>query len=182
MQQQLNLTWTAVASMLCCCLALTISPRLFQLLFKRVRWLLLSTIILFSLMTPGVLAFSVWGVGVITVDGLLAGTEQVLRLVAMLGLLALLLVLIGHDSIIAGLYTLLRPLSAFNVDRRRVAVRMLLVLDYVALGRREWRTLIGTSAPEMEQGSIAIPDFSFGKSDIALGLTAIAIIIASRLS
>jgi len=102
-------------------------------------------------------------------------------LVSMLALLALLLALLGHNSIVVGLYALLRPFSVFGVNQKRIAVRMLLVLDHVALRGHEWRALIGVPVPEMVHSSISLQNFTFGKADVALGLTAAVIVIASLL-
>jgi hypothetical protein len=126
-------------------------------------------------MTPGVQISAPWNMGVVTIDGVQSAAEHVLRLVAMLGLLALLLSAMDHKAIITGFYSLLGPVSVFFVvDRKRIAARLLLVLDYVSSAQYDWHIFIRPSALEPKRSSFALPAVTCGITDVVLGLTIIS--------
>ncbi|HQR04952.1 MAG TPA: CbiQ family ECF transporter T component [Rhodocyclaceae bacterium] len=108
-------------------------------LLRRCRWLLLSMVVLFLWMTPGLRLPDPLGALGWTREGLMAGAEHIGRLLLVLALLALLLSRLAHEGIVAALYLLLAPLTMAGVDRRRLAVRMLLALEYVAAARSDWK-------------------------------------------
>ncbi len=107
--------------------------RLHQLL-RRTRWLLLSIALLFALATPGHPLAEPWGRLGLTVEGMEFALLHSLRLILLLGLLALLLERLGIPLLISGLYTLLVPLGKSR-RRSQMALRLLLVLEYVEQGR-----------------------------------------------
>lgn len=107
--------------------------RLRQLL-RRTRWLLLSIALLFAYATPGHPLTEPWSKLGLTVEGLEFALLHSVRLILMLGLLALLLERLGIATLIAALYTLLAPLGS-NYRRSQMALRLLLVLEYVEQGR-----------------------------------------------
>lgn len=104
--------------------------RRFGLLLRRSRWLLLSIALLFSLATPGTALPDPLGALGLTTEGCLAATAHVLRLALLLALLALLLEHQTIPRLIGGLYLLLTPFEKM-LDRGRIALRLLLVLEYV---------------------------------------------------
>ncbi|MDP2879439.1 MAG: CbiQ family ECF transporter T component [Sulfuricella sp.] len=115
-------------------------------LLRRSRWLLISLILVYAFVTPGVAAIPVLGAYSPSREGLLSGGLQALRLLALLATLALLLATTSRDRILAGLYFLLRPFILIGVDVDRVAARIWLTLHYAektghAGSRRsgEWR-------------------------------------------
>lgn len=108
-------------------------PRFAQL-FRRSRWLLLSILILFAMATPGLALPGLAGQLGLTDSGLELAATHSLRLVLLLMLLALLLEHLGVAALVAGLYSLLAPLG--NDPRRsQLALRLMLVLEYVEQGR-----------------------------------------------
>ncbi|MBP9713629.1 MAG: hypothetical protein KBD60_08055 [Sterolibacterium sp.] len=109
------------------------TTRLRQLL-RRTRWLLLSIALLFALATPGHALPAPLGHMGLTHEGLQLALLHGLRLTLLLGLLALLLEHLGIPLLIAGLYTLLTPLGS-SPRRSQMALRLLLVLEYVEQGR-----------------------------------------------
>lgn len=115
-------------------------PRL-ALLLKRTRWLILTLLTLFALTTPGIYLLPVLGGLGPTEEGLRLGLEHLMRLLFVLASLALLLQCTDVDELVAGVHDLIRPLSWLGLDRRRVALRLMLVLHYVerAPPGRHWR-------------------------------------------
>lgn len=105
------------------------SAHYFKLL-RRSRWLLISLILVYAFVTPGVAAIAVLGAYSPSQEGLLSGFIQALRLLALLATLALLLATTSRDRILAGLYFLLRPFALIGVDVDRVAARIWLTLHY----------------------------------------------------
>ena len=105
------------------------SVQYFKLL-SRSRWLLISLILVYAFVTPGVAAIAILGAYSPSQEGLLSGFIQALRLLALLATLALLLASISRDRILAGLYFLLRPFALIGVDIDRVAARIWLTLHY----------------------------------------------------
>jgi len=110
-------------------LLLRYSTQYFKLL-RRSRWILISLILVYAFVTPGVAAIAVLGTYSPSQEGLLSGSLQALRLLALLATLALLLATTSRDRILAGLYFLLRPFTLIGVDIDRVAARIWLTLHY----------------------------------------------------
>lgn len=111
-------------------------------LLRRSRWLMISLILVYAFVTPGVAAVAVLGAYSPSREGLLSGGLQALRLLALLATLALLLATTSRDRILAGLYFLLRPFALIGVDIDRVAARIWLTLHYAEQAgprRGEWR-------------------------------------------
>ncbi len=111
--------------------------RTFKLL-RRARWLLLSLMVLFVLLTPGEYVPGMSGELGITYEGLRTAVEHLARLVAMLASLALLHQRLGTQGLMAGLYSLLAPFSWGRIT----VVRLMLVLECLeqkpAATWREW--------------------------------------------
>ena len=100
------------------------------LLLRRARWLLVSIALLFSLATPGSALPEPLGSIGLTHEGGIAAITHVLRLSLLLALLAQLLEYLSIPQLIGGLYLLLAPLGE-KLGRSRIALRLLLVLEYV---------------------------------------------------
>ncbi len=145
-------------------------------LLRRSRWLLISLILVYAFVTPGVAAIAVLGAYSPSREGLLSGGLQALRLLALLATLALLLATTSRDRILAGLYFLLRPFILIGVDADRVAARIWLTLHYAEktghTGSRhsgEWRERLRAalhgSGHEMDNikleiGRLSRPDYA----------------------
>lgn len=130
--QHLDLSGILQITALVWCAALWVDATLLFTMLRRVRWLLMSVVILFLWMTPGVFLTGVGGDLGVTIEGALAALEHVSRLLAVIALLALLLSRMSHGEIVSGLYTLLAPLGVLGVNRRSMAVRLMLTLEYVS--------------------------------------------------
>jgi energy-coupling factor transport system permease protein len=123
------------------------APRESLRLLRRARWLLLTIAILFSFATPGERLPAPFGTVGMTVDGLAAAAEHLLRLVALLATLAWLWRAIGRDGLMAGLHCLSSPLGA---RRDRLVVRLALALDYAEreTGKHDWRAWLDAAPAE----------------------------------
>jgi energy-coupling factor transport system permease protein len=145
-------------------------------LLRRSRWLLISLILVYAFVTPGVAAIPVLGAYSPSREGLLSGGVQALRLLVVLATLALLLATTPRDRILAGLYFLLRPLVLIGVDADRVAARLWLTLHYAEKAEQsgssrsgEWRermqaALHGSghemTSIKLEIGRFSRPDYA----------------------
>lgn len=108
----------------------------FLKLLKRVRYILLFLFMVYAFNTPGEYVSSDYFSIAPTYEGIAAGTEQALRLAAILAGLALLLVTTDRDQLLAGLYYLARPFRCSGLDPERFAVRLWLTLYYVEHGMK----------------------------------------------
>mgnify|MGYP001764149380 CR=1 FL=1 len=107
-------------------------------LLHRSRWLLISLILVYAFVTPGIAAVDALGAYSPSREGLLSGGLQALRLISLLAALALLLATISRDRTLAGVYFLLHPFAFIGVNIDRVAARIWLTLHYVEdAGRAE---------------------------------------------
>jgi energy-coupling factor transport system permease protein len=156
-------------------------------LLRRSRWLLISLILVYAFVTPGVAAVSVLGACSPSREGLLTGGLQALRLLSLLAALALLLATASRDRILAGLYFLLRPFALIGMDADRAAARIWLTLHYAEKAGQagsnhsgEWRerlhAALHSSGHEMaciqlEIGRLSRSDYAaLWCSAVALGL------------
>jgi len=155
--QLLNLVPLALFTLVIVALAVAFSaPRLLRLL-RRTRWLLLALVVLFVWATPGVLLFPDLGTLSPTSDGLFLAWVHGARLIVILASLALLLEFTPTDEFVGALYGLMRPLAFLAVDRSRIAVRLMLVMQYVEsppAGR--WRDWLQPSAHPTPPGRIVL--------------------------
>lgn len=139
--QFLPLAALAIATGVALLSGFVFAPYRVSVLLKRTRWLLISLVLLFSLGTPGIFVFPSLGSLGPTREGLLFGVEHLLRLLFLVATLAILLQSTGVDGLVSGLYGMIRPLTWLGLDRARIAVRLLLVLQYVEASHpgRHWR-------------------------------------------
>lgn len=95
-------------------------------LLRRIRWILLSLLVIYAFATPGKTIFPEGP----TREGLIAGTTQAWRIVLTIALLAFLQGSTSREKILSGIYTLLLPLKRLGIGVERIAVRLLLTLHY----------------------------------------------------
>lgn len=100
-------------------------------LLYRSRWLMLVLLLSYAYTLPGNPIWPAWGFWSPTQQGVTAGAVRVLRLSLMLIGLAVLLVSTSRVRLIYGLYVLLRPTEWLGFDRRALAVRLGLTLEYI---------------------------------------------------
>ena len=139
---------------------------LFFRLLRRVRWILISLIVIYGFETPGQALFSygpAW-------EGIASGALQAWRIVLTIALLAVLQGSTSREMMLSGLYSLLSPFQSW-INAERIAVRLLLTLHYAeekATG--DWRerldaVFVEQNAPPM---LMALPVYSFEMRDWAV--------------
>lgn len=118
----------------------------FFLLLRRTRWILFSVFLIYAYTSPGDAVWPQLGAFSPVADGVVDGFIQLMRLVTVLAGLSILLTLLSQSQLIAGLYTLSRPLCLFGLPRERVAVRLALTLRYAESAMQDtasnWRVSI----------------------------------------
>lgn len=102
----------------------------FFFLLRRTRWILFSMFLIYAYTSPGGTLWPQLGVFSPVADGMVDGLLQLSRLLTVLAGLSILLTFLSQSQLIAGLYTLSRPLSLFGLSRERIAVRLALTLRY----------------------------------------------------
>ncbi len=145
------------------------------LLLKRSRWLIASLVLLFALATPGVYILPALGGYGPTTEGLWLGMEHLMRLLFVLATLSVLLHLTGVEGLVAGLHGMILPLAWLGLDRSRLSVRLMLVLQYVEKSPpgRHWREWLERPGSNPAFGQICLRKTRFAPTDYAVlaGLT-----------
>ena len=145
------------------------------LLLKRTRWLIVSLLLLFALATPGLYLLPQLGSLGPTEEGVRLGVEHLMRLVFVVATLAVLLEKTGVEGLVAGLHGLIRPLAWLGLDRSRVAMRLLLVVQYVEQSApgRDWREWLECAGDDQVIGAVNLRRARFAWPDYAVlaGLT-----------
>ena len=95
----------------------------------------MSLLAIYAFATPGIYVFPQAGSFSPTMEGLRAGALQIWRLIVLLAALALLLRTTEMESLLSGLYALMKPLKPIGVNAERVAVRLWLTLRYAEMSR-----------------------------------------------
>jgi len=115
-------------------------------LIWRTRWLLLVLFLGYAYSLPGEPALSWLGAASPTQEGLMRGGQQALRLLVLLLWLDVLVLRLPTASLMAGVYTLLRPFTRLGLDVERAALRLGLTLraiEGLERGRGNLRRLFG---------------------------------------
>ena len=115
-------------------------------LLRRTRWILLSILVIYAFLTPGVALWTLPYFPSPTLEGLIDGLMQLSRLLCMLAGLSILLTLLSQKQLVSGLYALAYPLRYLGISRERIAVRLALTLHYAERAMQEtakdWRASI----------------------------------------
>lgn len=121
----------------------------------RARWLLLTLWLILAYNTPGeAYADLVWAP---TYEGIAEASLHAARLLVVLGCLSWLLVRLGRDGMLAGLWGALAPARACGLDSERLLVRLALVLERLQEPPEKgaWRRLLHTT-PDFAAGSAVV--------------------------
>lgn len=154
---------------------------------RRSRWLLLSLTLIYAFATPGDLLFPLLGDFGPSLQGLRGGALQAWRLALSLVTLALLLRACPRESLLSGIYALLRPLRAVGMNPDRVAVRLWLTLHYaqqqsrqkMQAWREELRVALDPAPSAVLHVSLELPPFSW-RDPVVLLLAALLLGLALR--
>jgi hypothetical protein len=164
-----------VVSVLVATATLWVAPVRFGRLLRRTRWLMLAIAILFAWSTPGVLFLP--GIPELSpsIDGVILGATHLARLIVLLASLALLLESTPAAELVGALFSLLAPLRLLRIDRYRIAVRLLLVMDYAeSAAPLTWRSWLEPSALRSEPYAVMLHQAPLRMRDhVALGAAAI---------
>lgn len=110
-------------------------------LLQRVRFLLLAIIVVFAGFTPGEALLGGWPELSPSREGVMLALVHAGRVLCVVFCVAMLMQILPNSRLVGGVYALLRPLEVFGFPADRVAVRILLVLDYVnAEHVGDWKT------------------------------------------
>jgi len=122
---------------------------------RRLRWLLLSILVIYGWFTPGVpLDLPLPEYLLPTRAGLEEGAPRVLTLILILLAAGILLVSTSRQQLIAALYWLLSPLRHLRWPPERLAIRLALTLDYVTRQASLWQIPPTTPATRGIRGRI----------------------------
>ncbi len=98
---------------------------------RRLRWLFLSIIVLYGWFTPGLPIWESLGGLSPTVAGMAEGSLRCLNLVVILAAVHWLLSNLDRESLVSGVYWVARPLRPLGLQPVRIAVRLVLTLEYL---------------------------------------------------
>lgn len=155
-------------------------------MLRRARWLLLSLLMVYAFATPGDLLFPVLGTFSPTLQGLHGGALQAWRLALLLLALSLLLHSCPRETLLSGLYVLMRPFRVIGLNPERVAVRLWLTLHYARQQSRQkmqaWRDELRTALDPAPDAAlhVALELPAFGWRD-AMALAAGTLILGAAL-
>lgn len=115
----------------------------FMLLLRRTRWILISIFFIYAYTGSGASLWPQLGIFSPAAAGMVDGSVQILRLLAVLAGLSVLLTSLTQAQLVSGLYTLFYPLRFLGLSRESIAVRLALTLHYAEgamLGKdSKWR-------------------------------------------
>lgn len=140
--------------LLLCALALMVVPGVLIAwlgFVRRARWLLLTLWLILAYHTPGeAWADLAWAP---TYEGLAEASLHAARLVLVLGCLGWLIVRLGREGLLAGLWGLVAPARRLGLDSERLVVRLSLVLERLQepQERGAWRRVL-LAGPDFTQG------------------------------
>lgn len=155
-------------------LVLLVAPARMSQLVRRSRWLLLTMLVMFGWLTPGTPFPNLPGA---TGEGLLLAADNIARLLVALSIVALMLNALSPPQLVAGIRSLMIPLSLLRISRDRIAVRLALTLEEVESSRHS----AGGDADEFAS-TLSIPAHTVGLSDAALGSIAFGLVLAACLA
>ncbi|MEW5756801.1 MAG: CbiQ family ECF transporter T component [Pseudomonadota bacterium] len=110
----------------------------------RLRWLLLSIVVIYLFFTPGVPLGGSTSSWMPSVEGVDAGLHRLLCLIGLVLGVSLLLQTTGRESLIGGMLWLAAPLRRWGWDTSRLALRMVLTMEAVTV-------MQASQAPRSEQ-------------------------------
>ena len=101
----------------------------------RIRWILITVLLITSINQPGELIQPVVQILPVnltpTYEGVYQGILQGIRLVCMMIVISLMTSILKRNQLISAFYQLLLPLTFFNLNTERAAARLCLTLEYM---------------------------------------------------
>ena len=150
----------------------------FRRYVRRIRWLLLSLLLVYAYTTPGSMVWPALGSFSPYWEGLQYGLLRSARMLLLLAGLAILMAYLGRQQLLSGLYQLLFPLKFFGIQVERLAVRLWLTLDYAETALADTRPASfsarltalrgGLPAPAVEADCIELPVTRVSRNEYGL--------------
>ncbi len=141
-------------------------------LVRRSGVLFIALILLYAFATPGRPLLAGWDAP--THEGLLSGGLQAWRLFLMITALAVLLISLNREKLLAGIYGLWAPFKPLGLPLERIAVRLWLTLQYAESGSNSdslhARWAAALTLPDGLAGSISIELAEFHVRDFAFAV------------
>lgn len=149
-------------------------------LIRRSRWLLLVLLLGYAWSLPGEPVFAWAGAASPSIEGLVRGVEQVLRLLFILLLLDSLVLRLPTAELMAGVHALLRPLARAGVQVQRATLRLGLTLraiEGLERGHGNLRRLASADMGSELPASIVLETRPLALRDLLLPLTLLPVLI-----
>lgn len=103
----------------------------FFLMLRRMRWFFISMLIIYSYTTPGQYLAN-WPIDLApTYEGISQGLFQIAKVCLVLAGIALLMATSTKETLMAGIFVIIRPLKYLGLDPERFAARLFLTLHYI---------------------------------------------------
>jgi energy-coupling factor transporter transmembrane protein EcfT len=138
-------------------------------LIWRTRWLLLVLVVGYAYGLPGESLLPALGAWSPSHEGALHGTQQALRLLALLLWLDILVLRLSSEDLLAGLYLLMHPLTRLGIDRQRATLRLGLTLraiEGLERGKGNLRRMLEQNAGLDLPETVQLPDYAFRPMDV----------------
>lgn len=103
---------------------------------RRLKWLLLSVVVLYGFLVPGDVVLGDWAPVSPTRQGLLEGLLRAWMLLLMAGAARALMATTSREALVGALYWLTRPLERVGIHAARFCLRLVLTLEYAVTLRR----------------------------------------------
>lgn len=105
--------------------------RRFFTMLRRMRWLFISMLVIYSYTTPGQY-LAQWPIDFApTYEGISQGLLQVGRVCLVIAGISMLMATSTQEALMAGIYTIIRPLKYLGLSPERFAARLLLTIRHV---------------------------------------------------
>lgn len=147
--------------------ALLVARKKASSLLRKIKWFMLSILVVMSWNTPGEFIQPWPFAWAPTYEGVHIAVQHSLVIINMVLVLALFLTYTAKETLIAGIYTLMRPFKLLGLNPERFAARVWLTLHYV-----ERRPLQGWAELNKEIRRIVQPQ---SNSDIATDISSLAL-------
>ncbi len=148
-------------------------------LVRRVRMLLLAIIVLFAWFTPGTRVWVDFPSVSPTLEGSMLAFEHAGRVVAVVLCVALLMQHLSASRLVGALYALLQPFERVGLPAGRIAVRTLLVLEFVeGKGSGGWKKWLTSSNDETTLEPVHMPVEPFQARDWVILALGVAVLVS----
>lgn len=141
-------------------------------LLRRIRFLILAIVVLFAGFTPGEALVASWPELSPSREGMMLAFEHATRILSVVLCVSILMQALPNSRLVGGLYALLRPFEMIGFPADRVAVRTLLVLNYVnAEVVTDWRAWLRDEGESMLAPILIVRETLGWIEIVAVGVT-----------